>query len=439
MSDGAVSRYVSRLGPTWVVGAIAAGPATMASLLAAGAGYGYTLLWVVIASAILGALGQYLAARLGLLSGLGLVEAVDTHLGRWWAWILVIDVVLAAGLAQLIIMRTVADVSATLAGDGLLGDPRVWGVVWALVLAIGLAGAGYRFVEIGAKVIVSGVVLAFMASLFVVPIDPGAAAAGLVPRLPAELGGAMVAAAVLGGAVHMTLLTMQSYTMRARDWGPGDLSLARVDIGSSMIVAFGLYSFAIFVVAAGVFAAAPIPAAELSPLVAAEALGPLVGEHATVLFLIGLWGAAISTLGANTTVPPYVVADKLGWEQTIADGRYRIALVATALLSGTGAFIEGALFPLLVLVLAFGLLGTPFVIALILILLRIPDAVEEPTGTPLLAGGMIVFAVATVLAGSTIHEQLQVATGPLAAFMIAFATFMAIATGALIITGLRQR
>lgn len=437
MSDGSVTRFVGRLGPTWVVGAIAAGPATMASLLAAGAGYGYTLLWVVIASAVLGALGQYLAARLGLLSGLGLVEAVDRYLGRWWAWILVIDVVLAAGLAQLVIMRTVADVSATLAG-GVLDDPRIWGVIWAIVLAVGLAGAGYRFVEIGAKLVVSGVVLAFVASLFVVPIDAGAAAAGLVPQLPTEVGGAMVAAAVLGGAVHMTLLTMQSYTMRAREWGPTDLPLARVDIGSSMIVAFGLYSLAIFVVAAGVFAAAPIPAGELSPLVAAEALGPLVGEHATLLFLLGLWGAAISTLGANTTVPPYVVADKLGWEQAITDRRYRLALVATALLSATGAFIEGALFPLLVLVLAFGLLGTPFVIVLILILLRMPAAVEEPTGTPLLAGGVVVLVVATVLAGSTIHEQLQVATGPLAAFMIVFAAFMALVTVALIGTGLRS-
>src|SRR5699024_1116690 len=188
-------------------------------------------------------------------------------LGSVWAWLLVADTVLAAGLAQLVIMKTVADVSATITGI----DHRVWGVVWAVVLAAGLAGGGYRLVEVGVKVLVSLVVMAFLASAFVVPLDLSAAAGGLVPRIPAGISGALVAAGVLGGAVHITLVTMQSYTMRERDWTVENTGLAIFDITSSMVVAFGVYSLAIFLVAAAVLHGPNVAAADLTATAAAQA------------------------------------------------------------------------------------------------------------------------------------------------------------------------
>ncbi len=177
---------------------------------------------------------------MGLLTERRIVAVVEDHLGETWAWLLVGDAVLAAGVAQLVIMTTVATVSATVTGI----DARIWGVVWALILAAGLAGGGYRFLELAAKILVLLVVVAFVASLFVVPIDAGAAVAGLVPSVPS--GSALVAAGILGGAVHITLITMHSYTMRARGWTREDYGLATVDVGASMLVAFGVYSLAIF-------------------------------------------------------------------------------------------------------------------------------------------------------------------------------------------------
>lgn len=435
-------RAVDQLGPTWIAGAIAAGPATMASLLTAGAGYGYTLLWIVVLSAVFGAIGQYLAARLGLFTREGIVTTVERRFGKIWAWILVVDVVLAAGLAQLIIMRTVADVSAMIAGEAgvtPLADPRIWGIVWALFLAIGLAGGGYRIAELGAKLLVSGVVIAFIISLFIVPIDSRAAVGGLVPQIPDQLGALMVSAAVLGGAVHITLLTMQSYTMRARGWGIGDLPLARVDIGTSMLVAFGIYSVAIFLVAASVFLDGPIPAEQLTALTAAQALGPLAGERATWLFLVGLWGAAVTTLGANTVVPPYLLADKLGWGTDVSDTRYRVLLAVVALISAAGAFIEGALFPLLVLVLAFGLIGTPFALVLILVLVNDPDVVDRRPHPLANVGGVLVLFVALILAGGSTIEQSSAAPGVLSYGVLGFAVAMAIATAGVILKYFRQR
>ncbi|WP_101297549.1 divalent metal cation transporter [Halegenticoccus soli] len=400
----------------------------MASLLAAGAAFGYALLWVVVLSAVMGALSQYLAMRLGLLTEEGIVTTVERRLGDGWAWLLVIDVVLAAGLAQLVIMKTVADVSETVTGV----DARVWGVVWAVVLAVGLAGGGYRVVEWGAKLLVSAIVLAFLLSVAVVPIDFGAAATGVIPRIPAGVDGALLAAGILGGAVHVTLVTMHTYTVRARGWTRENYGLATADVGASMLVAFGAYSLAIFLVAAGALHAPGIDAGSLTATAAAEALGPLVGGHAKWLFLLGLWGAAVSTLGGNTVVPPYLLADKLGWGTDRSDPRYRGLLAAVALASAGGAFLGGAFFPLLVLVLAFGLVGTPFALALVLYLLN--DSGTVPRSPTALAnvGGLALIAVSAVTAGSFVRER--AASGvddPTTAFVVAFAAALTAATALL--------
>ncbi|WP_255150231.1 NRAMP family divalent metal transporter [Halorarius halobius] len=429
-----VRSYASQMGPTWLAGAIAAGPATMASLVTGGATFGYALLWITVLSAMLGATSQYLSARLGLLTERGIVGVVEEHLGTWWAWLLVADTVLASGLAQLVIMKTVAGVSATITGV----DARVWAVVWGLLLAVGLAGGGYRLAELGAKLLVSLVVLAFVASVFVVPIDLGAAAAGLVPRIPSGVSGALVAAGILGGAVHITLVTMQSYTMRARGWTRDDEGLARFDIGASMLGAFGVYSLAIFLVAAAVLHSPGVNAADLTAVSAAQALGPLVGGYAKWLFLFGLAGAAVTTLGGNTVVPPYLLADKLGWDRDVSDPRYRGAIVATALLGIGGVFLGGAFFQLLVLVLAFGLVGTPFALALVLYLLNDPGAVPETNGPTANLAGLVLVGVTVVTAGSFLREQVAGGIDPITGLVVVFAAVLAAATLALLALFVRE-
>ncbi|WP_044957061.1 divalent metal cation transporter, partial [Halarchaeum acidiphilum] len=401
-----------------MAGAVAAGPASLATLVTAGASGGYVYLWVVVLAAVAGGFAQYLSTRLGLRTDGGIVSLVDRRLGTTWKWVLVGDGVLAAGLAQLVIMKTLADVSAAVTGI----DAHVWGVAWAVTLAVGLAGGGYRLAEWGAKLLVSLVVLAFVASLIVVPVDVGNAAAGLVPTVPGGASGALLVAGVLGGAVHVTLVTMQTYTVDAHGWTWRDERIALLDVSTSMLAAFGIFSLAVYLVAASVLHTPDVNAASLTATTAAQALGPLAGPYAKWLFLLGLWGAAVSTLGGNTVAPPFLVADALDWGTDTADGRYRALLAATALVSALGAFVGGAFFPLLVLVLAFGLIGTPFAIAVVLYLLNdggLVDATPHPAAN---AGGVALIAVTSVAAWSSISGNLAGRwTTPLGLFVLAFA------------------
>ena len=429
-NDSGIANRLSNMGPTWLAGAIAVGPATIGALVTAGASFDYTLLWVVVLSAVMGTTAQYLSMRLGLLTEAGIVSAVEDNLGSAWAWLLVVDTVIAAGLAQLVIMKTLAGVSAEVAGL----NPVIWATIWGVVLAVGLAGGGYKYAELGAKVLVSLVVLLFVASLFVVPIDVGAAAAGLVPSVPAGVEGALLAAGILGGAVHIALVTMQSYTMRAKEWTIEDEDLALFDVGASMLVAFGIASLAIFLVAAAV-----LSDPSLSAVGAGTALGPLVGSNAMWLFLLGLWGAAVTTLGANTVVPPYLIADKMGWEQDTDDSRYQAAIAIFALISILGVFIPGSLFGLLIQALAIGFVGTPFVLALVLYLLNDPTTVPKTNSMVENVGGLLLIGISTVVAGQWVQ---RVAAGgvtdPVSLAILAFAGILGAAMVGLVVLSVQN-
>jgi|TARA_Y100000817_G_scaffold293011_1_gene265651 manganese transport protein len=417
--------HLSQIGPSWIVGAIAAGPATMAAVITAGATFGHVFLWIVILSAVLGSLAQYLSMRLGLLTEAGIIQTVEKNLGGNWAWLLVIDVVICAGIAQLIIMKGVADISEIITGV----DSRLWGIMWAIILAVGLAGKGYRFIELVAKILVCTIVLIFIFSLFIVPINLSDAVSGIIPSFPTGVGGALVAAGILGGAVHVSLITVHSYVMMARNWTKNDYSLASFDIGASMLVAFGIYSVAIFLVAASVLHSPTIDPSDLTAVKAAQILGPIAGSNATWLFLLGLWGAGISTLGGNTLVPLYPLADKLGWsfdgspdsslpsmfnkligrplDQPIAISRHRLLLVFFALFSASGAFISGSFFSLLVVVLALGLVGTPFALLIVLYLLN-SSAVSDRTHPIINLGGItLIIITSSVAAAYILNNHLE--------------------------------
>ncbi|WP_172457896.1 Nramp family divalent metal transporter, partial [Pseudonocardia sp. N23] len=78
------------LGPALVAAAAYVDPGNVASNTAAGAGFGYLLVWVVLAANAMAGLVQYLSAKLGLVTGKSLPESLRDHLPRrtrfaYWA------------------------------------------------------------------------------------------------------------------------------------------------------------------------------------------------------------------------------------------------------------------------------------------------------------------------------------------------------------------
>lgn len=353
---------IRRMGPAWIISAVACGPATLASVSLAGSRFGYRLLWVVILSALLAFVAQYLAARVGLLSGQGIISLVERSLGRTWAWLLTLDALAATWLAAAILMKALTEVTGLITG---LASPW-WSLSYGAAIFLLVGMGGYKPLEAVSKGLVVLVVLCFVITLTIARPEADGVLRGLVPTLPGGLDGAMMSAGIMGGAVHVTILAMHAYNLKSRGWTEREINLAWWDTFLSMFLAFGLYSTSVFLVSAAVLHPQGLDGGQ--PLVLARSLTPLLGPWAGAVFLAGLWGAALSTITPTFLAAGFFAADKLGWELSVRDRRFRLVVLAGILLSLVGPHLEGGFVPLLVVMLALGLCGTPLILVILLIL-----------------------------------------------------------------------
>jgi len=356
--------YLRNMGPAWVVSAVACGPATLASVSIAGAKFGYSLLWVVVLSAILATVSQYLAAKTGILGQEGVIHLVDVHLGRFWGWVLTIDALFATWLASVILMKALSGTMSIITGL----SPPLWGIVFAIFFFLLLSLGGYSRFEIFCKLLVAVVVVCFVLTVVIVRPDIGPILKGLVPMIPTGIDSAVTMAGIMGGAVHITIIAMHTYTVNARKWTIAETGLARFDTVFSMLFAFGLYSVSIFLVAAVVLR--PVGVQVRSPVDVAMSLAPLVGRYGQPIFLVGFWAALVSTISPTYLAGAYFLSDKLARKADPENGWFRLFIALGCGLSVFGPFLPGSFFLLLVDMLAIGLCGTPLILILIMILLN---------------------------------------------------------------------
>lgn len=385
--------YLKKMGPAWIISAVACGPATLASVSTAGARYAYGLLWVVVLSALFGTTVQYLAAKIGVVSGKGIIRATEEHLGKTWAWILTIDALIATWLAAMVLMNALSGITSVLTGI----QTPYWGVFFGLVIGGLLVGGGYRWFESLCKLLVVCVVCCFVMVLFMSSLNAQEILSGLIPQFPGGMGSALLSAAIMGGAVHITIIGMHTYNVNARHWNTNDLGLARFDTVLSMGFAFGLYSVAIFLVSAAVLHPNQVSVTKATD--AAMALAPLLGTSAMMVFLIGLFTAAFSTIAPTFLAGAFFLADKMHWPLRVKDRRFSGVILFGCVLSMLGPFIKTSFYLLLPLMLALGLTGTPLVIAIILYLLNKTDLKNRaPNNFFLNAMGVLTLLVTTFLA-----------------------------------------
>src|SRR6201991_1281413 len=93
------------LGPAFVAAIAYVDPGNVAANVSSGAQYGYLLLWVIVVANVLAGLVQYLSAKLGLVTGRSLPEAIGRRLnppGRLGFWIQAELVAMATDLAEVV-------------------------------------------------------------------------------------------------------------------------------------------------------------------------------------------------------------------------------------------------------------------------------------------------------------------------------------------------
>lgn len=305
------SPRVRTLAPACMVAIAYVDPGNFGVNVAAGADHGYALVWVVVSASLIAALVQYLAAKLGVATGLSLAENCRQQFGAlmWvFLWLLAELVVIMTDLAEL--------VGGAIALNLLFGLPLMIGAVIValfsfVVLAMHVRGRdGWEPVVL---TLLGIIVASLLYQTVMAGVDVDALLAGTTPgRLDGS--GILLAVGIIGATVmphalhfhsavsrsspHLPLRERNSLAGLARLSKPLS-SIASQSTRRSVIVAMtlaGLANVSIVVISARL----PAGAADALPLAYGH-FARVVGRLAAVLFAVALLASGL----ASTVVGVY--------------------------------------------------------------------------------------------------------------------------------------
>ena len=337
------------LGPGIVTGAADDDPSGIASYSIAGAQYGTALLWMALFTWPLMIAVQTMCARIGMVTGRGIAGALRHKFPR--------PVLLVAAIA-LFIANTI-NVGADLAGMADAGE-LLTGIdshIWVIVLGVGIAAATitlrYATLARVLKWLALSLVAYVITALYIGPEWGVVAHDTVIPRIP-HLGGAWATVvAILGTTISPYLFFWQASQeveeekalgrRRVADRvGAKEYEITRRTIDVSIGAFFSNAAmFFIILATALTLHRRGLTQPETSREVA-EALAPIAGRFASLLYTIGLLGTgalAIPTLAGSGA---YAFAEIFGWRQGIdepynrAPGFYAMFICSVAI----GAVID---------------------------------------------------------------------------------------------------
>ncbi len=269
-------------------------PGNWASNLAAGADFGYALLWIVTLSTIMLILLQHNVAHLGIATGLCLSEASSMYIKEPYS-----KIILSSGMFASISTSLAEILGGAIALDMLFGIPvKAGSLLVTIFVMIMLYTNTYRMIEKWIIAFVSIIGLSFLYELSLVTIDwQTAAVAWVTPSFPQ--GSMIIIMSVLGAVVMPHNLFLHSEIIQSRQFNLADdkiinkqLKYEFFDTLFSMTIGWAINS-AMILLAAATFFKTKTPVSELEQ--ANQLLAPLLGNNASVVFAVALLFAGIAS------------------------------------------------------------------------------------------------------------------------------------------------
>ena len=293
-------------------------PGNWASNLAAGADFGYALLWMVTLSTIMLIMLQHNVAHLGIATGLCLSEAATIHMKPRYSKLL-----LVSGMGASISTSLAEILGGAIALNMLFDIPiRAGALLVMIFVLIMLFTNSYKAIEKWIIAFVSIIGLSFLYELSLVNIDWNSAIVGWVtPSFPK--GSMLVIMSVLGAVVMPHNLFLHSEVIQSRQWNRQDEKIIKkqlkyefFDTLMSMLIGWAINS-AMILLAAATFFQTKTPVSELQQ--ANQLLAPLLGNNAAIIFAVALLfagvastvtsGMAAGTIFAGMFKEPYDIKD----------------------------------------------------------------------------------------------------------------------------------
>ena len=361
--------FLAALGPGLITTNAGNDAGGIATYSVAGASFGFDLLWVLPLITVSLVVVQEACARMGIVTGKGLAGLIRERFGvRWTALAMVSFFVASVG-------TTASEFAGIAAAGELFGVSRYVTVPIAFALVYYLvAGGTYRIVE-NVFLAMTIVFFGYVATAFITTHDwPPVLIASVVPTVRFDSGFLFMAITLIGTTItsYMQFFLQAAYVERGTP--VRDLRLARADVVISSVFA-NFIAFCIIVTTAQTLHSAGVrieTAAE-----AAQALMPIAGSKAEILFAVGLVGASLFGATVLPLSTAYLVTEAFGFERgikhTLREAPVFMSIyVATLLLGALIALLPGMPLVQLMIVSQF-IDGVQLPIILVFIVLLVRD------------------------------------------------------------------
>lgn len=337
--------FWQKLGPGLVTGAADDDPSGIATYTQVGAGFGYSLLWATFLTFPLMVGIQLVSARIGRVTGYGLAANIRRRYPRWLLYSLICSVVIANTI----------NIGANIGAMGtalklLIGGPaHLYAVAFALTsLVLQIFIPFSRYAPILKLLTLS--LFAYVGTVFVIDVPWGEVLYNtFMPSISFRADYAVAVVAVFGTTISPYLFFWQASQeveeQRAAD-GEEPLKKApeqakahldRIKIDTYVGMGFSnLIAFFIMLTAAATLNFHGITHVQTAAE-AAEALRPVAGEFAFLLFSMGIIGTGLLSLPVLAGSAAYAVAESFNWriglERKLVEARgfYMILTIATLL------------------------------------------------------------------------------------------------------------
>lgn len=340
-----------RPGPALLVTAAFIGPGTVLMASKAGALYGTSLLWVIAFASLATIVFQEMAARIGVVSGEGLGQAISKLIEHRLLKFSVIGLVVIAILIGNAAYQT-GNIQGAAAGiEILLQPPADWS--WSAAFqpwVIGLIGAiasalillnRFEWLQRSLTVLVVLMSLLFLAAAILSRPSLVNIGSGLIPKVPS--GSLWVVVGLLGTTVVPYNLFLHA-SLAARQWRAAENAVqrdvairhSRLDTIISVTLG-GVVTSAILLTAANAFSDQSERTAITNVGQIATQLQPLLGGLSNWLFGIGLFAAGLTSAITAPVAAAYAAAGCFGWPNDLGDRRLRavaLAVIAVGVLCG---------------------------------------------------------------------------------------------------------
>ena len=357
------------------------GTGSITTMAKAGADYGMTLLWTIVASCLCTFFMINIYSRYTLVTGETALQAFKKHIHPLVGIYFIIALTLGVAGSVMGVMGIVADISSEWSKTMITGGiAPIWFAAFfsALVFFIFWNGKT-QFFERSLAVIVAVMAACFLMNFFLLMPPPGDIIKGLIPSVPelapeATKGPWLVIAGMVGTTVFSGLFIIRTTLVKEAGWTLKDARTQRNDAVLAVVMMF-VISAAVMAAAAGTLHVEGLGLEKASQMI--SLLEPLAGLFATAIFAIGIIAAGISSQFPNVLMLPWLICDYRETEREMTLPKYRIMVFFISLLGLVVPLFNARPVAIMVMSQAFGAIILPLTVGCIFYLTNRTDLMGE--------------------------------------------------------------